>query len=161
MRRSAAVQVAIRNYSLWRCGVALWALCGVGVLTLWAVQSEFTRAPQLAALALACVAAGALAYWLSRVRPVTIVWDQTCWRVGPCDAPAGDARQGLLEVHLDLGAWMLLRFVPEGKPRWARALWLPVQRQGAAQDWHVLRCALYAPRPGAVAAVVPDGQPGA
>jgi hypothetical protein len=53
----------------------------------------------------------------------------------------GDAR-----VALDLGGWMLLRFIVDGSPG-RRPIWLAVGRGSATGGaWHALRCALYAPR---------------
>ena len=71
-------------------------------------------------------------------------WDGLAWHLGPI----GDAATaGELQVVLDLGPWMLLRFgatLPDAR---ARTLWLPVQRRGLEAEWHALRCAVYSPRP--------------
>jgi hypothetical protein len=47
-------------------------------------------------------------------------------------------------VAIDLGSWMLLRFVAE-LPR-MRTTWIPVQRDRVEGDWHALRCAVHARR---------------
>jgi hypothetical protein len=52
-------------------------------------------------------------------------------------------------VAIDLGGWMLLRFVPGAGG--GRARWIALQRHGLEPQWHALRCAVYAPRPAALA----------
>jgi hypothetical protein len=50
---------------------------------------------------------------------------------------------GKLHVRIDLGAWMLCRFMPvsRGQP----STWLVLQRAGQrASDWHILRCIVHA-----------------
>jgi hypothetical protein len=67
------------------------------------------------------------------------------------DAAKREPVQGELRVLIDLGIWMLLRFVPAAGDHSARTAWLPVQRSGLQDAWHALRCAVYSPRlaPGA------------
>jgi hypothetical protein len=63
---------------------------------------------------------------------------------------------GELQVAIDLGAWMLLHFVPDVGHRACSVSWLPVQRRGLESQWHALRCAVYSPRPAAGVDAEPD-----
>ena len=73
----------------------------------------------LAAALLASMACAALAASLWRTPQASLRWDGRLWHL--------DAAPGALHVSIDLGPWMLLRFVPDGG---GHARWLPVQRAG-------------------------------
>jgi hypothetical protein len=93
-----------------------------------------------AAIGLAAVlglGAGMLAAWrLQRAHsPSDLNWNGSQWQ---WQELAGD-----VQVALDLGAWMLLRFDPvRGRRRWIAA-----SRASAVGPWAALRAALYARRP--------------
>ena len=72
------------------------------------------------------------------------------WEPHGVTAGSGEAIAGRLEVQLDLGSFMLLRFVPRpfGRRR-PRACWMAVGTRSATGGWHALRCAAYAPLPAA------------
>ena len=72
-------------------------------------------------------------------------WTGSSWVLRRHLESASGERVGTLAVALDLGNWMLLRFVDEQLP--VPTTWLPVQRGGPDADWHALRCAVHAPRP--------------
>ncbi len=57
---------------------------------------------------------------------------------------------------MDLGAFLLLRFVPEAARAGAAGAGCRSARQGRDRDWHALRCAVYSPRPAGT-----DGHTGA
>jgi hypothetical protein len=70
-------------------------------------------------------------------------WDGRSWwfSSGNERALAGD-----VGVAIDLGAWMLLRFVPQvRRGRW-RTRWVSLQRRGLEGEWHALRCIVHAAR---------------
>jgi len=126
------------------------------VLLAWlATRSEPTPPLGLAAWIGALLAVPALAASLMRVPAVTLRWDGQQWwlarltRSSRAAAAAQiEAVAGEVEVALDFGAWMLLRFRPaSGVHREGSARWLPVQRRGLESHWHALRCAVYSPRP--------------
>jgi hypothetical protein len=118
----------------------------IAVLCAWAVQSQRAQATMWLALALAAGAVG-LGVSLWRVLPVTLAFDGSGWFLWSAghenDAPiAGD-----VQLSLDLGAWMLLRFVPSSRAEaGARPRWLPVQFSAPEREWHELRCAIYSSR---------------
>jgi hypothetical protein len=146
MQPSPPVSIELRHFGLWRT-----AVIGVAVLTLAALYGWSNGSPEPVAGAPRWAVAFALAAVVSATgllrlaRPVSLRWDGHCWHLGPLQIPGKEPRPGQLTVAIDLGGWMLLRFVPNAGPR--RARWLPAQRRGVAAQWHALRCAVYSPRP--------------
>ena len=156
MRASPAFQCVLSRFGAWRAAVAVVAGAGVVVLLVWlATRSEPTPPLGLAGWVGAMLAVPALAVSLMRVPAVTLRWDGQQWwlaqlaRSSRAAAAAQiDAVAGEVDVALDFGAWMLLRFRPaSGTRRERRTRWLPVQRRGLDAHWHALRCAVYSPRP--------------
>ncbi|HKW82249.1 MAG TPA: hypothetical protein VJN68_00740 [Burkholderiaceae bacterium] len=156
MRASPAFQCVLNRYGVWRAAVGAVAAAGIAVLLTWlATRSEPTPPLGLAAWAGAMLAVPALAASLMRLPAVTLRWDGQHWwlaRLGRSSRAVAaaqiDATAGELDVALDLGAWMLLRFRPVSTDRRERRpRWLPVQRRGLEAQWHALRCAVYSPRP--------------
>ena len=156
MRASPAFQCVLNRFGVWRAAIAVVASAGVAVLLAWlATRSEPTPPLGLAAWVGAMLAVPALAASLMRVPAVTLRWDgQQWWLARPAPsswaAPAAqiDPVCGEIDVALDFGAWMLLRFRPISAARGERSSrWLPVQRRGFEGRWHALRCAVYSPRP--------------
>lgn len=85
-----------------------------------------------------------------RRRPVALRWDTQCWHL-TCEHHAGNPAGPLhARVMVDVGGWMLLKFVPDCTAATKRAHWVAVQRSGLEVQWHALRCALYSPRTGAL-----------
>jgi len=84
--------------------------------------------PFLAGLLAATALATLLGWRLTQPRPALLNWDGQRWSV--------DGEPGEVDVMLDFGRWMLLRF----RPARGAVRWLPVP--AAAQP---LRAALYAP----------------
>jgi len=95
----------------------------------------------VAGAALAGMAAG----WRMAPRSAgTLQWQQGQWTLtlrGASGVPAAGCA-GAPQPVFDLGGWMLLRFVPEGRHR---PLWLAVSRTAAGAAWHPLRATLFAP----------------
>jgi hypothetical protein len=146
MRASPALQVTLTAFGAWRAGVWLVALCAAAMPWLWAnARADLPPGWVIGALALTSVAALAFGIRLARVPACGLRWDGQRWHLGPPAADADELRHGSLEVAVDLGGWMLLRFVAEPPARRA-VTWLPVQRRGLEAEWHALRCAVYAPR---------------
>ena len=177
MRASPAFQFTLNRIGVWRLGVSALAALALAVLLAWLA----TRAEPLPSLALLAWAGTFLAVplvagSLLRMPAVTLRWDGRQWwlvRTASAMGPAAvevNATPGDIEVALDLGGWMLLRFQahlppqpppqPQSRP-WsqprrllaltdARSTWLPVQRRGLESHWHALRCAVYSPRPAPV-----------
>jgi hypothetical protein len=145
MRASPAFQCVLNRFGVWRAAVAVVASAGVVVLLVWlATRSEPTPPLGLAAWIGAMLVVPALAASLMRVPAVTLRWDgQQWWLAGlalsssrAAAAAQIDSVTGEVDVSLDFGAWMLLRFRPASGTRRERRT-----------RWHALRCAVYSPRP--------------
>jgi hypothetical protein len=144
------VQVTIRDDSVWRAGVLLLTACVIGVLCAWAADSSRARNLGTTWLALSLVpAAACLGMSLWRAFPVALKFTGSTWLVWRADRAHEAPIQGDVQVSLDLGAWMLLRFIPVAQAKGARSRWLPVHSSSLAPQWHALRCALYSSRPAA------------
>ena len=96
------------------------------------------------------LAGAVLAAWLSARFDAThvasqLAWDGRAWSL--------DGRAGSVDVMLDLGPWMLLRF-DAGRGATSRWLPLPLAKAGAAA--HRCRAALHDP---VAAALNPDAHP--
>lgn len=137
MRAAPAVQLVIGPDRGWRCAVALLGAAAAASLAAWMVE-QAGIAPIGQALAAAVAAmTGALASRRFLPSPAgRLAWDGTQWIWRGVD--------GDLQVAIDLGPWLLLRFVPwQG----GRVAWLPVGRAAAGAAWHPLRAAVYCRRP--------------
>ena len=144
MRGAPPVEVRVRRQGPWRAlVVALVALTG-GSIGVWLVSAE-ASVPVKAALALATIAAGVAALSAAAPFDVSLRWTGSAWVLGRPASLESDTRVGTLTVAVDLGNWMLLRFVDDAVR--ARTAWLPVQRHGLEGDWHALRCAVHSPPP--------------
>src|SRR5436190_14220848 len=165
MRASPPFQFVLNRFGVWRCGVGALAALALAALLAW-LETRIESPPPFALAAWAGALFGVALLGGSLVlRPpaaAVLRWDGRQWwlaRVAPgrsAAAEVDDATPGDIEVALDLGGWMLLRFRPQSplpsKPRFrlrspafahARSTWLPVQRLGLEAHWHALRCAVY------------------
>lgn len=110
------------------CALLAWAMA-------WAEQAAW---PAVLATALPAWAAG---LWLGqRLLPVAAAprrlrWTGTQWQL---DGAAGAL---CVDVQLDLGAWLLLRWRSAAG---GRGGWAVLRRRDAPQAWHALRVALQA-----------------
>ena len=138
------LELRIGRRGAWRGGVGLLtALSRAAVLAWWSAQPD--PAPGWAGTVAWVVCAGALACGagLALGQPAAVLrWDRRQWTLARDGRPG---ETGDLGVAIDLGNWMLLRFVPAGGRGFARARWIAVQRRGLEARWHVLRCTVYAP----------------
>jgi len=137
MRASPACQVELQRFGAWRAALTL--LFGAGAMSVVAWLAIRSEAPPwllvVAATAMVLIL-GAVALPLWRIHPSRLRWDGQIWQL--------DGAPGRLDAALDLGPWMLLRFIAEEADA---PTWLPVQRRGLEGQWHALRCAVYSPRP--------------
>jgi hypothetical protein len=139
MRAAPAVSVQAGRSPGWRVfQAAAWALA-LTTLAAW-VLGHLQMPPWPSLLLAAPVFA--LAWWAARTPPIDLAWDGQAW--------SADGQTGLVEVMLDLGGWLLLRWRPDGGPGPAR--WIPVSRADAGPAFHALRaavyCRAYKPTPG-------------
>jgi hypothetical protein len=155
MRAAPAFQISLRRSGVWRIATFTVVALGLSALAAWLVTHERPVHPMLmigaAVLGSALVAFGAQ---VARVPPVDLRFDGRCWHLTESAESSNRAGMGAvagdLLVAIDLGAWMLLRFVPVSTSSDVRqsAIWLPAQRRGAEAQWHALRVSVYAPRQG-------------
>ncbi|MBL0727902.1 hypothetical protein [Piscinibacter sp. HJYY11] len=138
-------QITARHFGMWRWACAgLVSISGL-VLAGWALSAGQLHPAWLAlSLLLWAVASISLLLQAWRLEPVSLRWDGQLWHVGP-EATAGQEPQaGGMSVTVDLGSWVLLRFVRQDS---RRGLWLPLQRSGHELSWHGLRATVYCARP--------------
>ncbi len=139
----------------WRAG-ALCALAGVAgaALVAWALPyaaSQWSNPPEAPplfqgglALAVAVMTSGAFWLMLRRVDEPerTLRWDGQDWLL--VDGGQGRTQlRGDAALMLDLGLWMLVRFVPAAARGARAARWLAVSVTGDAARWAALRGALW------------------
>jgi hypothetical protein len=117
----------------WRLGVSVLVLMAACVVTAW-LASGGDVAPWLTA---AAFMATLPAVGLLRRPAGDLRWDGTRFR--------RDGAEGTLDLCLDLGPWMLLRWRPAATTWPWVAQWRAVSARGIGPgDWHALRCALHA-----------------
>ncbi len=108
-------------------------------------------------MAAACLMALAGAWASHRRHPVRLRWDSEYWYLAELKGAAAEAGPAHVHVKIDAGAWLLLKFVPQGGTDPLTVRWLPVQRRGIESQWHALRCAVYSPRAGVTRPLGLDG----
>lgn len=103
-----------------------------------------------AALALWAAALAVAAFWLwqraSGTRGRLLRWDGQDW-VLPADARGRPEQRGAAQLMLDMGPWMLVRFLPRAGA--GSATWLPLTAGADRARWAALRGALWNWRSGA------------
>jgi hypothetical protein len=141
MRAAPALQVVVTDEPCARAGVALLCALAAGALAAWLgrLMPLPVHAAWLAAAVAAALGAG-FGWRRTRCQPRALQWDTRQWWLR--DAVDASARSGSLQVMIDLGGWMLLRFEAEhGAPRWQ---WLAVSHHQHGPAWHALRTAVHA-----------------
>jgi len=147
MRASPTFQITIRRFGVWRCAIALVLLASVSSLVAFALAEGESTYVGIRVMALAASAAIVLAgATLMRRQAFSLRWDAQRWNLGPASSVGEEPWPGQLEVSLDLGVWMLLRFEQDLATGGRRTHWIPVQRHGIESAWHALRCAVYSAR---------------
>ena len=147
MHGSPPCTITVARFRAWRAGVAVVALAGLAVLGAWLVASPLGELAWVrAGVALAAIAIVALALSLWRQPVVRLRWDGVSWTVA---AAAGEGQEvpGRMDLAIDLGSFLLLRFRPAGRSGPAAVRWIPVDRTGLEQEWHAFRCAVHSPQP--------------
>jgi xanthosine utilization system XapX-like protein len=150
MRGSPSCVIAVRRFTVWRAAIAAVTLPALASLIAWLVLAP---AAHVAVVGIAATLFGltviAWAASLLRTSPVELRWDGSTWsRRSLAGLPAAPA-SGELDVAIDLGSFLLLRFAPHSAGRWRPMHWIPVERRGLEREWHSFRCAVYSPRPAA------------
>jgi hypothetical protein len=130
VRQAPPVSLRCDGSRAWRAVQALLAATACASLVAWlALHAGAGASGALAAAALCAAIAGAAIWRRLRPQPVELQWDGQRWAL--------DGAVGRVDVMMDLGPWLLLRFrAAAGRDRW-----LSVPRAGRAR--HGLRAALY------------------
>ena len=150
-RTAPAAHALVERFDSWAlgiCGLVVLAAASLAVWLACASQPEGSVGASSATVwSSALVSLRALACPLFSLRPppCSLRWDGQAWHLGPASSVGAEPWPVQLDVHLDLGAWMLLRVrsTAAGFPR--AFAWLPLHRRGMPLQWHGLRCALFAP----------------
>lgn len=146
MRAAPQVDIEVVRFGVWRAAtLALTAVVWAVMLAWWWAHPAPAPAWVIAVALLAMLGAAAAALPSFLVRRVALRGSAGRWQLAVDRGASRPAVSGDLLVALDLGAWLLLRFIPDAAGE--RAAWVAVQRAGLEAHWHALRCAVYAPRP--------------
>jgi hypothetical protein len=156
MHASPSFQMIVRRFGVWRFASAVLVLTAASAVGAWVHRA----AEPLAVLAGISVGAlvlssAAILIHAWRLQPASLRWDTQRWHLGEAGSAGHEPSPGHLTVAMDLGIWMLLRFVPDERGLWRRGVWLPVQRRGHENAWHALRCTVYCARPVSLPTVAP------
>jgi hypothetical protein len=152
MRASPAFQINLQSFVLWQAAVGALVLLSFACILLWCASGTTPRSSVVwASATTGTLLLGWGATLAVRSMPLSLRWDTLNWRLGPLDSVGEEPFAGQLTVVLDLGSWMLLRFVQTDPPARRGGLrpqhWLAAQRRGLGSQWHTLRCAVYSSRP--------------
>ena len=148
MRGSPPCAVVVRRFVVWRSAVCVVALAGVSALVAWVLLAPVGQLVAVrVGVGLAGLASLALAASLVRTRPVVVRWDGVAWTVADPANVVAAPLAGTLDVAIDVGSFMLLRFTSNGIRPPLGVRWIPVERRGLEREWHSFRCAVYSPRP--------------
>jgi hypothetical protein len=159
MHASPSFQMDVCRFGQWRGLCILLAALAFLAWAAWAAQAVTLRPAAVAAGGVTLlVAALALWRWMRQWQPFSLRWDTQRWFLGAARTRGQEPVAGRIEVCLDLGDWLLLRFEPEGMRRWGlsqEGAWLPLQRRGHELPWHALRSTVYCARPVALPSAAP------
>jgi hypothetical protein len=159
MHASPSFQMDVRHFGQWRGLCVLLAVLAFVAWAAWAVRAAAMWPGAVAAGGVTLLIASlALWRWMRQWQPSSLRWDTQQWFLGPVHTRGQEPAAGRIEVCLDLGDWLLLRFEPEGVRRWGLprgSAWLPLQRRGHELPWHALRSTVYCARPVALPSAAP------
>jgi hypothetical protein len=159
MHGSPPCAITVARFGAWRTAVAVVALAALATLGAWLLASPLGEDVWIrAGVAVAALATIALAASLWRQPAFRLRWDGLAWTIASA-AGAAPESSGRMEVAIDLGGFLLLRFTPAGRSGPASIRWLPVGRAGLEREWHAFRCALHSPQPDLVSSAAEPRQP--
>jgi len=158
MHGSPPCALTVARFGAWRAAVAVLALAALASLLAWVLGSPLGEGPWIrVGVGFAALATLALATSLWRQPGARLRWDGLAWTVA---SPASaEPVSGRLEVAIDLGSFLLLRFTPAGRSGPASVRWIPVGRAGLEHEWHAFRCAVHSPQPAAGTAAAQPRRP--
>lgn len=146
MRHPPAFQIDVRTGRAWFwCLVILTTFSFVSVLA-WAVlmwQRQDLLWP-LFMVSLSALVAIFFKPHRNNAEPRSLRWDGQQWLFAATRRPGSAMTPGELQVLLDLGGWLLLRFT-ESSPHFfgRKRHYLALSRVDLARQWNVLRSTLY------------------
>ena len=145
MHGSPPCALTVARFGAWRAAVAALALAALASLAAWLVGSPLGEDTRVrAGVAVTALVTLALAASLWRQPAVRLRWDGLAWAVAaPADGPE---LSGRLEIAIDRGSFLLLRFTPAGRSGPAAVRWIPVGHIGLEPEWHAFRCAVHSPQ---------------
>jgi hypothetical protein len=145
MHAPLSFQITVRCFGVWRWGCCVLILLAALTTACWAAAAWSSHPGWLAfSVLLGVGAVGGVLLHAWHLAPTSLRWDGQFWHLGPAATIGQEPQVGSLTVMMDLGVWILLRFVVNG----ARGgVWLPVQRRGHEPGWHGLRATVYCARP--------------
>jgi hypothetical protein len=146
MRASSPIDIEMDRDGLRLCAVVELMPATGATLAAWIVLGDGT-VPIAAGAAAVGFALGAAVLALSAVGSPSarLRSNAARRRLGRDAGLPGDLAEGDVAVAIDLGAWMLRRFVADAG-RGGGVTWLPARRCGLQARWHGLRCAASSPR---------------
>ncbi len=139
MRAAPAVSVHSSGAGLWRCLNVLMPALAMAAVGAWVLaHAQWAAWP-----AVLLIPGVAVPLWLwAKTKAFAFCWDGQRWlSLGNDDVE----EEGCVEVMLDLGPWLLLRWRPLVFGRGKR--WVSVSSREARPDLHALRAAVYCGRP--------------
>ncbi len=155
MHTAPPVRISLAPDAAWHaCVVVSCSVAAANMAAWFAVWGQASTGVVAVSALLAAGCAVGLAALLSRQRVATVgvlTWDGAGWQWSP---HAAEPLAGELQVRIDLGAWLLLRFKPTAPN--SQVSWLALSRRNAVALWPVWRAALYSRRPGRDLATASD-----
>ncbi|MEO5880939.1 MAG: hypothetical protein ABIQ06_00845 [Caldimonas sp.] len=150
MHGSPPCAITVARFVAWRVAVGTVALAALASLAAWLAGSPLGGSAWVrSGVAVSALVTLGLAVSLWRQPAVRLRWDGFVWSVAAAAADAAPERAGRLEVAIDLGSFLLLRFIPAAESRSAAVCWIAVGRAGLEREWHAFRCAVSSPQPAA------------
>lgn len=146
MRASSPIDIELNRDGLWLGAVVALVLASGATIAAWIVFGDGTVPIAASAATVGfALAAAALALSAARSPGARLRWNGARWQLGRDAGLPDDLVEGDVAVAIDLGVWMLLRFVADAVDG-GGVTWLPVCRRGLEARWHGLRCAVFSPR---------------
>ena len=150
MHSAPAVTVTGDDGGRWRRAVHLSCLGVAAVALAWTALALHHGQAGLATLlyAAATLAGTTLAWRSVAAPPASLHWDGAQWWWAASTArPQPEQMAGQIQVSVDAGRWLLLRFTATSARRSPWRLrptrWLAVAAAEQPGAWHALRCAVY------------------
>lgn len=136
MRSAPPVSVTCDGGPAWAgCQAVVQVLASAALAAWLAAWADLSPVAAAGVVFAAAATAGLLAWQRPKPQPMPLAWDGACWGAGM------PVVIGQVEVMIDLGRWLLLRFRPDEVA--APVRWLAVSAPAAGAALHGLRVALY------------------